>query len=305
MAGNARAAAVAFLLLSLAGCGQVGEPVYPSLNIPVRITDLRVVERGGQLAIDFTIPSITTDGVAVKRLSRVDLRAGDTDIPVYRTEPGAVHASTPAAPFVGREITLQVRVINAKGKASEWSNSVTLNVVPPLAVPTGLRAENANGGVKLAWSAPGENRFLVLRDGAQVGETASPEFLDKNVEYGKRYAYSVQALAGAVVSDVAPEIRFTPQDEFPPAVPTGLTASAGIKTIELAWDRNTEPDFKAYRVYRSVENSPFEKVADAVEAPAYSDSNIQTGKHYRYAVSAVDQAGNESRQSAPIEATAP
>ena len=35
-----------------------------------------------------------------------------------------------------------------------------------------------------------------------------------------------------------------------------------------------------------------------------SDRQIEAGKKYRYAVSAVDQTGNESRRSEPVEAAA-
>ena len=47
-----------------------------------------------------------------------------------------------------------------------------------------------------------------------------------------------------------------------------------------------------------------QKIATLVEAPTYSDSKIEAGKKYRYTVSAVDLTGNESAQSAPVEATA-
>ena len=40
--------------------------------------------------------------------------------------------------------------------------------------------------------------------------------------------------------------------------------------------------------------APFPEVGDLVETPAYSDHAVESGKRYRYAVSAVDQLGNES-----------
>ena len=42
-------------------------------------------------------------------------------------------------------------------------------------------------------------------------------------------------------------------DTFPPAVPVGLMAVAGVNSIELAWQRNTEDDFAGYQVYRSTD----------------------------------------------------
>jgi glucosylceramidase len=79
-----------------------------------------------------------------------------------------------------------------------------------------------------------------------------------------------------------------------------LTAIAGLSTIELAWERSPEPDTKSYRVFRDDQ-----LLADNVEAPAFSDKQVRSGQKYRYAVSAIDQAGNESARSAPVEITAP
>jgi fibronectin type 3 domain-containing protein len=39
-----------------------------------------------------------------------------------------------------------------------------------------------------------------------------------------------------------------------------------------------------------------------IEAPVYSDSKVEAGKTYRYAVSAVDLAGNESERSIVVGA---
>ena len=71
-----------------------------------------------------------------------------------------------------------------------------------------------------------------------------------------------------------------------------MTASIGIGAVELAWNRNTESSFKEYRVSRAEEGGPFAEIARGLDAPVYSDHNIQTGKHYRYQVVAVDQDGH-------------
>jgi predicted phage tail protein len=293
----------------LTGCGYVGDPMYPSLNIPVRIMDLRVVQRANTLVIDFTIPSLTTDGVVVKSVQGVELRAGDKEVPVQKNQPGPVHVQTSIAGLLGQDALVHVRLINAKGHASEWSNPVTVAVVAPPAAPADLKAINDPAGVKLIWNAPGESHFRIFRrapddkTALQIAESDAPEYLDKSTVYGKTYIYSVQALNGNAESEKSSTDAITPKDEFAPAVPTGLTASPGINTVELAWDRNTETDFKGYRLYRSTDNGAFERIADSLEGPSFSDKSIQAGKHYRYTVSAVDQTGNESSRSAPVEIT--
>ena len=69
--------------------------------------------------------------------------------------------------------------------------------------------------------------------------------------------------------------------------------------------RNAEPDLKGYYLYRSVEGGPFQRVGELLETPAASDRGIERGRRYRYAVSAVDQKGNESARSAAVEVAAP
>lgn len=287
----------------LYGCGTVGEPMYPSLNIPVRITDLRVLEHANALVIDFTIPGHTTDGVAVKSVRSVELRVGDREVAVDKNQPGPVHVQTPVEGLAGKEVLVHVRLIGSKDHASEWSNPVTMTVVPPLATPAQLKAEGVPEGVKITWSAPGENHFRVYRLEEKIGESDAPEYVDKATEYGKTYQYSVQGVNGAAESSMSDAVPITTKDTFPPGVPTGLTASPGINSVELAWDRNTEPDFKGYFVYRSVDNGAFERLGGMVEGPSFSDKNVEAGKHYRYTVSAVDQAGNPSQQSGPVEIT--
>ena len=297
-------AAAVQALLVLGGCASIGEPMYPSLNIPTRVTDLRVAEHADKLVVDFTIPNTTTDAVTLKHVREVELMVGEKRIPVDQDLPGSVHVEAPVSGLAGKDVLVHVRLVGTKGHPSEWSNPVTVTLLPPLPPPSKLEAANVAEGVKLTWTAgPDENHFRIYRDKNQIGESDTPEYVDKTTEYAKTYAYAVQGVNGIADSDLTQPVSITPEDKFPPAVPTGLTASPGINTVELAWDRNTEPDFKGYRVYRSVNNGAFERIADMIEGPSFSDKNVEAGKHYRYAVSAVDQANNESSHSAPVEIT--
>ena len=44
---------------------------------------------------------------------------------------------------------------------------------------------------------------------------------------------------------------------------------------------------------------------ETAEAPSYSDKQVESGKQYRYAVSAFDKTGNESKRSDEIAVAAP
>jgi hypothetical protein len=305
----------------------VGEPLYPALNVPARVSDLVAVERGDKIAIFFTIPPLTTEGLALRIIGSLELRVGanpsggfnvdqwtagakriDTPTP---SQPGPVHVEISAREFIGKEILATVRVGNGRGRMSEWSNVVVVNVETPLDKPSDFQARPSLEGVRLTWTAPSEKSFHVFRKTDQEKEpsllatTDKPEYVDTSTEYGKPYEYYVEAIHEKTESDITGPAPITPKDEFSPAVPSGLTASAGLAAIELAWQRNTESDLKEYRVYRSEENGPFVQIAEGLEGPSYSDRKIESGKHYRYRVAAGDHAGNVSEPSQPVEIIAP
>jgi hypothetical protein len=311
---------------SLAGCGSIGEPLYPALKIPARVIDLSVVEKGPNFDFDFTIAPLTTEGVQLKEIGSVDLRVGPNpsdgfnldewlktstrvDVPTP-DKPGPVHAEFPVASFIDKDVVVAVRVTNPKGRDVGWSDFKTVHVDPPLAIPADFHVAATAKGVQLSWRSAGISEFRIYRKTEQqprpillATATESP-YLDISAEYGKTYQYSVQGARGTVESDVAGPQSVTPVDTFAPEVPSGLTASVGLGAVELAWTRNTESDFKEYRVLRSEEGGPFVEIARGLNAPAYSDSTIQSGKHYRYEVTAIDEIGNLSMPSAPVEITA-
>lgn len=316
------------LVWTVTGCGYVGDPLPPALNIPQRITDLRAVEVGDRIEIEFTLPSLTTEGIVLRTLGGVDLRAGrvpqapETFDPVRwansakvietsSEQPGPVKKTLPATEWAGQEVVIGVRALNSKGRTSGWSNFVVLTVVEPLAKPVVTLASDPEGArVEWTGSAP---KFQIFRKAA--GSDQEPallaevegqnRFTDKSAEFGTRYSYSVQAWSGSVRSHRSDAIEISPVDNFAPAPPTGLQAIPGVNTVEIAWERGTEPDLRGYRVYRSMEGGPFERLTELVDVPSYSDKSPPSGKKCSYAITSLDTRGNESARSSAVEITAP
>jgi hypothetical protein len=81
------------------------------------------------------------------------------------------------------------------------------------------------------------------------------------------------------------------------AIDTITNADTGVL---LSWSARWEGDVDTSSVC-----GPFNQIADGLEAPSYSDHNIESGKHYRYRVVALDQAGNASEPCDPVDVTAP
>jgi fibronectin type 3 domain-containing protein len=181
--------------------------------------------------------------------------------------------------------------------------------------PSGVAVRDTPQGVHVAWTARGDS-FRVFRRTGDTGNFAlaatvqQPEWTDHDADFGKAYAYKVQAmvkLAGGkeAEGDLSEEAGITPQDIFPPAAPAGLSASLAPNSIELTWNANTERTAGTYSVYRSTGGGAFEKIADAVPIPAYSDRTAEHGKTYRYAVTAVSGTSHESPRSETVEITLP
>ena len=259
------------------------------------------------------MPPLTTEGLGLTGIASIELRvaagASGQSYQVPATQAGAVRYDFPAKDWVGREVTLTVRATGPKGKTSEWSNPVLLPVGAPWPTPANLQIATVPQGVRLLWSGAPRHYwiFRALNDAAaaKIAESDAAEYIDTTVDYGSPYQYFVQAADGALrQSEISEIVGITPVDTFPPAVPAGLTAVAGANAIELAWERNTESDFASYYIYRSVDGGAFERVAGSIETPTYSDRAVEAGKKYTYAVTAIDNTGNESARSMVVEVTA-
>ncbi|MCL6543839.1 MAG: hypothetical protein K6T61_01305 [Bryobacteraceae bacterium] len=316
----------------LASCGYVGDPQPPALKIPARVTDLAATQVEDRIRIRFTVPELTLDGVMLRR-GKVDLRAGPYAASPFDAEAWAAQAKAldagefktgpyeldvPAAGWAGQEVLFRVRLLNERLRAGEWSDFVTLHVVAPLERPFGVKAEAVPEGVRVSWEGPRKPEglmFRVLRRAGQQPE-ASPaatvnglEWNDTNTRYGETYSYAVVAALEAgnarAQSAASESVTIVPVDRFAPTVPKGLTALAAPASIELSWDPNSEPDLAGYFVYRAAGEGEFARLVGPLPAPHYSDKEVQTGVRYRYAVSAVDQAGNESARSRSAEASLP
>ncbi|MFN7925011.1 MAG: hypothetical protein U0Q16_33240 [Bryobacteraceae bacterium] len=307
-----RSALLAPVVVALTGCGYVGPPLPPSLHIPMPVADLAARQVSGRVEIHFTAPKETTDRVPIQRLSAIELKMGETMIPVASLKPGPVEATAEVGALAGKTVTVAVRTASLKQKWSDW-RQVEIELAPALATPAAARAESHPRGVRLAWDsagplvrvwkrATGREAFLA------VAEVSGNEWIDADAPFGTPQAYRLQSIAkvsgGEAESERTEVIEITPEDKFPPAPPKGLTAVTGINAIELAWDRSPEPDVVAYVVYRAVGDGAMAKHGDPGPAASFSDRDVKAGVRYRYRVTAVDARGNESGQSDEAELVA-
>lgn len=177
------------------------------------------------------------------------------------------------------------------------------------------RAEVDPATAEAAASDPSQAKLIAPPQ--LLTQTTETQYRDTTSQFGHTYFYTVRRVmqfgaATVDAADSAPAV-LTARDIFPPAAPQGLEAVAepatnGIPASnELTWTINTEPDFAGYNVYRSEQaETPGQRLnTELLLVPTFRDMPVVPGKSYFYRVGAVDQSGNESALSSPVEAQVP
>lgn len=155
---------------------------------------------------------------------------------------------------------------------------------------------------------------LYVENGSLIGRA-----IDKDTRFGQVYEYRAQRVIRVsadgntleLAGPLSEPLRIEAQDIFPPDPPAGLAAVAVTQengaAIDLSWQPNTEPDLAGYAVYRREGDAAWQRISppQPLPAPAFHDTQVEAGRTYHYAVTAIDQSGHESARSAEAEETVP
>lgn len=323
------------------GCGAVGEPRPPLLNIPERAQDLTARQTPEGIVLEWTWPRMTTEGELLPDLARFDVYGWEVapgspvpDEGLFEREsrPLAAMEGSALAPYgpgervrfvldaarlMGKHVALGVRTESGRGRSLGFSGLVLIEVIAPPAQPGRPSVTIAKDAIVVAWpTVESASSYGVERSSGPegpfetIGSSDSTEFRDTSYQAGEPYAYRVRAIAGAPPGEAtgppSEAVAVTPRDVFAPAIPTGMRDVATETAVELSWEQNQEPDLAGYRVLRWQEGSePVPVHEELLPSPSYSDTNVSRGQQYLYAVTAVDQDGNESEPSEPIQVRMP
>jgi hypothetical protein len=251
---------------------------------------------------------------------------------------------------LGRDVVYTVRTRTSSKKISASSNSVSLAIRPAPDPIADLQAEVTREAIVLNWTPPQKTliggappiaTYRVYRAEsdappsgstppgaapsdaeqripfAHIGDVAAPPFRDLQIQFGKRYLYSVRSVAHydqvhveSADSNFGSAERL---DTFPPSAPEGLIAAlipAQDRTpasFDLSWSISADNDIAGYNIYRSEGAVTRRTKLNPVLllTPAFRDMNVLAGRHYLYTVRAVNRAGNESPESAVISCDVP
>jgi hypothetical protein len=169
--------------VALVCCGVPGVPKPPSLELPQPVTDLRAVRKGNSVYLDWTLPSETTDRLAVRHLGPTRIcRSLDTAMSECANPVGEVPApplpsarsqstksanpstkmqanytdNLPLALLVenpSAQIFYAISVLNENGRSAGISNVVYMSAMAALPPPSGFGAQVTAEGVVLSWTS--------------------------------------------------------------------------------------------------------------------------------------------------------
>ena len=173
--------------------------------------------------------------------------------------------------------------------------ALEIQIPPPTQMLSGEPIHDL-AGYRIYRSSTGQTGSYEL-----LGETATSPYRDGQFAFGQTYYYQVRAFFGkpghVAMSDASPTMKITARDVFPPSPPQGLQSIYSAGAVELAWTANTEADLAGYNVYR-LDNQTAQRVnKELVRTPIFRDTTAAPGKTLTYYVTAVDNAGNESKAS--------
>ena len=210
--------------------------------------------------------------------------------------------------------TYYVESINNFGNISTASSSVT--GYKALQTPTGLTATDSQflSKIVVTWNAvPAATSYTLYRGiTSSTGSMSiiasgltSPSYDDTNTDltYGTRYYYSVKATCAlnttgfSSVDARASGILDTPTVVIPaPNTPTGLTASDGSSTTQVAltWTSVTSTPLTGYKIFRNGTQIGTSTLTSFSDTPALG---AVPGTQYTYTVKAYNTYGDSSASS--------
>ncbi|WP_369145194.1 fibronectin type III domain-containing protein [Streptomyces sp. R44] len=206
----------------------------------------------------------------------------------------------------GQTYLYELRAVDKAGNESPGGADLTVVSVDrtPTAAPAAVTATDGAPGVALAWQPVTDAvRYTVHRQRtgttdpvAQVatGVTATA-WTDTAAAERTGYTYWVAAVDAA--GNTSPRTAVTAtHGDYAPGAPTGLTvvdSSNAVRQHTLRWTAPADTDVVSYKIYRNG------GVLGTASGTGYTDMHaVWHGTTYRYAVTAVDRAGNESPLSA-------
>ena len=202
--------------------------------------------------------------------------------------------------------------MSAKAPATLACNTPVADTIAPTA-PTGLTATAASASqINLSWTASTDNvgvaGYAIYRNGIKVAAVNGTSYSDTGLSSGTLYAYTVNAMDGALNLSAASNTAPATTQAGIPSAPTGVTATAGNGQATISW--TAVGGASSYNLYMATQSGVTKSNYAAltggmkhlsVTSP-YVHTGLSNGTAYYFIVTAVNVSG-ESVESAQVSAT--
>ncbi|KRF09649.1 hypothetical protein ASG89_15645 [Paenibacillus sp. Soil766] len=256
---------------------------------------------------------------------KIDMNSGTPDayefVEIYNTGSELIHLkdykviyTTPTVYKwpITTDIVIQPKgtvVLWAKNTSNSTTNTATLagfnasygtNLTTDQLVEVDALGGMANASPRtLSIAAPNDVPIsTVSYDAVDVGENRGANFkfpTDGTITL-RKLGYAETATPGSIFAAQQPP---SPSDTIPPAAPTGVAAASQTNSSELSWNANLEADVAYYNVY--MDGTLTQTLLG--NHTTTTIINLQNNRPYKFEVTAVDTASNESLKSTAVIVT--
>ncbi|MGA1867761.1 MAG: Ig-like domain-containing protein [bacterium] len=180
--------------------------------------------------------------------------------------------------------------------------------------PVDLDAQAGPSTINLSWSANTEHDLA----GYRIYYRTEPGEYGEAIDVGNQTSYLVTGLEPCTIyylaisavdlsdneSYLSRSVNISTVQEGPPALPTGLLATAGDYFVSLQWSANSECDLAGYNLYRSTtKGGEYTRIRYLLKGDPFTNTEVQNGTTYYYVITAQDRNLNESGFSTEVSAT--
>lgn len=255
------------------------------------------------------LPTALTQGNprAVTWFVELENHAGKTAGP---SNPGWVAAGAAPQALTGLRLETQASGVVLHWQPSAPQPGLVLRIHRALVMQAGAAQPSESNGAP----PPEEQTLEVDLEKSDPGQA-----IDSDAALDHSWRYTVERVLRVNLDHHALEIAglaaapatISAKDIFPPAVPSGLAVVVDEQAhaLDLSWTPDTDADLAGYVIYRRdvTTGTIAERISGKalVVPPSFEDKNTVAGHRYAYAVSAVDQDGNESARSPEVEEESP
>ncbi|CAI4031827.1 hypothetical protein DNFV4_02248 [Nitrospira tepida] len=225
-----------------------------------------------------------------------DPTSGTTPSKVYGyVFPGGLAVGTYTATFVitpsnSTLSPLSVPVTLTVGNGGSASQSPILTVNPTSlnfsyssgnqsSISQALNISNTGGGT-LSWTLSESASWLSASPRSGTGSGTSTITVAGGLAAGTYTTNITVSASGASGS--------------PRTIPVTVTVGATSTSVNLSWDANSESDLASYKVYYGTSPGNYTTNINVGKVTNYTVNGLATGRTYYFAVTALDNAGNES-----------